>query len=268
VVKGLKNGTKYTFTVIAANELGTSKRSKRSNQVTPAPPPGAPTNVKAVALNHEAVVSFTAAKSRWSPIVAYKVIVNTRTRGPERDAGSTFTADSVIPSPAPGGGAVSIQPLTMLPGSKQPVTSPITVNGLADGFTYTFIVTATNKIGTGPWSIPSNPVTLVGPPQAPTGVTASAGNAQATISFTRPYANGSRITSYTVTASPGGATVTGKRSPLTLTGLSNGTAYTFTVTATNALGTSPASAPSSAVTPLGGFVPTVRLVRGSQPRRR
>jgi hypothetical protein len=267
IVGGLKNGTKYTFTVTAANELGTGKRSRRSNQVTPAPPPGAPTSVMAVALDHQAIVSFTAPKSRWSPIVAYKVIVS-RTPGPELDAGSPFTAHNVIPSPAPGGGVVSVRPVTVVQGSGQPVKSPITFTGLTDGVTYTFTVTATNGIGTGPRSIPSNPVTPVGAPNAPTGVIASAGNAQATIAFNRPYANGSPITSYTVTALPGGATATGKRSPITLTGLTNGTSYTFTVTATNAIGTSPASKPSNVITPAGGFAVTVRLVGGSRSQRR
>jgi hypothetical protein len=82
-------------------------------------------------------------------------------------------------------------------------------------------------------------------------VTATLGNAEATIAFNRPDNDGSPITSYTVTASPGGQTTSGKRSPLTLTGLTNGLLYTFTVTATNALGTSPASAPSNAITPAG-----------------
>ena len=88
-------------------------------------------------------------------------------------------------------------------------------------------------------------------PDAPTGVSGSSGNAQVVVSFSAPSFNGgSAITSFTATASPGGATATGSSSPLTVTGLSNGTAYTFTVTATNAIGTSDASTASSSVTPL------------------
>ncbi len=87
-------------------------------------------------------------------------------------------------------------------------------------------------------------------PGAPTIGTATAGNAQATVTFTAPGSNGgSAITGYTVTSNPGGLTGTGSASPITVTGLTNGTAYTFTVTATNAIGTGPASAASNSVTP-------------------
>ena len=85
-------------------------------------------------------------------------------------------------------------------------------------------------------------------PGAPTSPVATAGNAQASVAFTAPSSNGgSVITGYTVTSSPGSFTATGANSPLTVTGLTNGTSYTFTVIATNAVGNSVASAASAAV---------------------
>ena len=131
---------------------------------------------------------------------------------------------------------------------------PITVTGLTNGTAYTFTVTATNLVGTGPPSAPSNSVTPAATtaPGAPTGVSAAAGNAQATVTFTAPASNGgSAITGYTVTSNPGAITGSGASSPITVTGLANGTAYTFTVTATNAIGTGSASAASNSVTPTG-----------------
>ena len=88
-------------------------------------------------------------------------------------------------------------------------------------------------------------------PGAPSITGVEPGNAQATVSFTPPAFNGgSPITSYAVTSSPGVILAVGPASPITITGLDNKTAYTFTVTATNDVGTGPASAPSSSVTPL------------------
>jgi hypothetical protein len=84
---------------------------------------------------------------------------------------------------------------------------------------------------------------------APTSVSATASSTSASVTFTAPSFSKLPITSYTVTASPGGATGTGASSPITVSGLSNGTAYTFTVTATNAAGTSSASSASNSVTP-------------------
>ena len=90
------------------------------------------------------------------------------------------------------------------------------------------------------------------PPGAPTGATAVAGDTEATVTFSTPAADGgSGVTGYTVTASPGGASSSGASSPLTVPGLTNGTSYTFSVTATNAVGTGLASGASNAVTPAG-----------------
>jgi uncharacterized protein (TIGR02145 family) len=103
---------------------------------------------------------------------------------------------------------------------------------------------------------PGVPCVTVTVPGSPTGVSATAGNAQATVSFTAPSSiGGSGITGYTVTSNPGGITGTGSGSPITVTGLTNGTSYTFTVVAINAVGNSLASAASTAVTPqLPAFV--------------
>ena len=85
-------------------------------------------------------------------------------------------------------------------------------------------------------------------PGAPTGVTAAAGIAQAAVSFTAP-AGGPPVSSYTVTSNPGGITATGEGSPIIVQDLINGTAYTFTVTASNSIGTGSPSGPSNSVTP-------------------
>jgi hypothetical protein len=87
-------------------------------------------------------------------------------------------------------------------------------------------------------------------PGAPTIGAATAGNGQANVAFSAPsFTGGASITGYTVTSSPDGITASGATSPITITGLTNGTAYTFSVVATNSAGNSTSSGASNSVTP-------------------
>ena len=120
----------------------------------------------------------------------------------------------------------------------------------------TAVVTATANDGSGATGrVTVTVVPVVVPPAtapgAPTGVSATAGAGSATVSWVAPAADGgSAVTGYTVTSLPGGMTCTTTgATQCVVAGLTNGTAYTFTVTATNAAGTSPASAASAPITP-------------------
>ncbi|MGC9968588.1 MAG: fibronectin type III domain-containing protein [Minisyncoccia bacterium] len=177
--------------------------------------PGAPTIGTATKGNGSASVAFTA---------------------PASDGGSPITGYTASSTPGNITGTCA--------------SSPCTVSGLTNGTSYTFKVYATNAIGNGPLSAASNAVTPSTVPGAPTIGTASAGNGNASVAFTAPASNGgSPITGYTASSTPGNITGTCASSPCTVSGLTNGTSYTFKVYATNANGNGAASAASNAVTP-------------------
>jgi hypothetical protein len=184
---------------------------------TPVPvydPPSQPRNVTATAANASATVSWaTPVEAGSFPISSYAVTAN------------------------PGGRTCITIRLTC------------TVTGLTNGTAYTFTVTATNDAGTGVPSARSNAVTPQAPSSPPRDVVATAANASADVTWIAPADPGAAPITYTVTSSPGGLTCSTSALTCTVTGLTNGTAYTFTVTATSAAGTSEPSAASAAVTP-------------------
>ncbi|MEP7157446.1 MAG: fibronectin type III domain-containing protein [Betaproteobacteria bacterium] len=100
-------------------------------------------------------------------------------------------------------------------------------------------------------------------PDAPTNVAAIAGNTSALVSFTPPAAGEIPIAAFSVACSPGAMVVTGTSSPIVVGGLSNGTNYSCTVSATNAFGT---GLPSAAVPvqPSAGAALALFSVRSSK----
>jgi len=166
-----------------------------------------------------------------------------------------------------GGSAIEFYTATPAPGVLRTSGSgsPLVVTGLTNGIAYTFTITASNAVGEGPPSAASASVTPVGPPGSPTLIKTYACIGAAMATFSPPASNGgSIITSYTVTASPGGATGTGKNSPIWVLGLSNNTSYTFTIVATNAVGNSIPGALGTA-TPLNTISSSKLVITGVTP---
>lgn len=118
--------------------------------------------------------------------------------------------------------------------------------------------------GAAPFAVAVTVTNVAEPPGAPTGVSATAGNGQITVTGTPPAPNGGpSVTGYRAVSSPGGAASTFGPLPRTITGLTNGSTFTAVLEAQNSEGTGPQSAPSNSVTPQavtysasipGGFV--------------
>ena len=183
-------------------------------------------------------------------------------QAPTGVAATPGNATAVVKWTAPsndGGHAITGYTATATPGSKTCTTTSAktcTIHSLTNGTTYTVSVKAKNSKGFGATS--AHVTVKPGVPLAPTAVKGTAGNGAAEVRWTAPASNGSSITHYTVTSSPGSKSCTTAGEPdCTVTGLSNGTHYTFKVSAKNARGTGAASAPSASVTPTS--TPTIAV---------
>ena len=156
--------------------------------------------------------------------------------------GNSVSAITVTPANAHPSAVVSVNGTVITAPGSLPVNLQVGDNAIS------IVVTAQDAVTKKTYDIVVNRAGAV--PDAPTAVSAASGDGEATVSFTAPVNTGTTpISSYTVTADPGGAATTGGSSPITVNGLANGTAYTFKVTATNSIGPGPASNASNSVTP-------------------
>lgn len=226
-VTGLTNGTAYVFRMTATNSIGTSANSSSSTAVTPAALPGAPTLGTLTPGAANVALTWTApANTGGFAITDYTIEYSS-------NSGSTWTAFAHTAS----------------------TSTSITVTGLTNGTSYVFRVKAVTSIGTGTASATSAAQLVAAAPGQPNAPTISNGNTQATATWTAPASNGCAITAYKIEySSNSGSTWTVFSSSVstlssTVTGLTNGTAYVFRVSASNCMGFGAASAASTSVTP-------------------
>jgi len=253
-LNSLADGSTYYFKVTAVNKVG---EGPASGTVSAAPvsaitAPGAPAGLTATPGNGRITLSWTA---------------------PASDGGAGISGYLIYQGTSPGGESAS-------PVNSSPVSATsYTVTGLANGTTYYFKVAAVNDAkhqGTDSGEASAVPVSATtsasasasasqtsgagaaGVPGAPTGLTASPGNAQVSLSWTAPASDGgSPLASYRVYqgTSPGFApgipvsTITGTST--TVTGLTNGTTYYFVVTAVDANGQVSGASSEASAQPTG-----------------
>ena len=218
-VTQLTNGSEYGFEVRGVNGKteGTASNKVTATPKAPATAPGAPGSLSASAGNKQVALSWSAAASNGSAIQRYEY---------RRGSGSWTTVS--------GGSGARSQ----------------TVTGLTNGTSYTFSVRAVNGVGAG--TAASASATPAGRPGSPGGLSASAGNRQVTLSWSAAASNGSAIQRYEYRRGSGGWTTVsggGSARSQTVTGLTNGTSYTFSVRAVNGVGAGTAA--SASATPAG-----------------
>ena len=234
-VDGLLPGVSNSFRIVARNAVGSSTPSLTLTlTVTATGVPTPPSSVSATA-------NFTTVNVSWS---------GARTT-------STAITDYVVEYTVNGGNTWTVYPEAIS------AATTATLTNMTPNVLMYVRVRSVNSYGV---SAPSGSVSVMPrlqptAPDAPTNAAAVAGDARASVRWSAPINNGgAAITSYTATAQPGGATcsvaiVANTSLSCVVSGLSNGTEYTFTVTATNSVGTSVASAASNAVIPVAVNVP-------------
>lgn len=227
-VTGLTNGTAYIFQVAALNSVGTGSYSVSSSEVTPFSVPGQPTSISGTAGINQVSLSWSAPTSNGGSVITDYVVEYST------NSGSTWVTfvDAVE------------------------VTTSSTVTGLANGTGYIFRVTAKNNAGNGSASSTTSAIVPRTMPSAAQSVAGTSGNAQVALTWSAPVSNGgAAVTDYEIQYSSDGTNWTtfsdsvSTTASVTVTGLTNGAAYTFRVAAINGAGTGSYSTASSSITP-------------------
>ena len=164
---------------------------------------------------------------------------------------STSYSQQVVATDSDGGSSITYSVISgSLPTGISFNTSTSTYSGTSSVSSGTFTHTVRATDSGGNYVDRTFTLTPQTVPDAPTIGTATAnGTGSASVTVTAPsYIGSSSITGYTITSSPGGFTGTGSSSPITVSGMTPGTSYTFTATATNSSGISSSSSASSSFT--------------------
>ena len=233
---GLSNGTSYSFKIRATNANGSGAESSAAS-ATPSTTPGAPTNLTATGGNEQAILSLNApADDGGSAVTGYEYQARIHDPGNPRNTDwSDFTS----------AGNVTQVVVTRWPGN-----TPV---DFAKGDVVRFRVRACNVNGCGATAPVGTPnyvsATITGVPGQVTNLSATAGNAQVSLSWTAPAdTGGSAITGYEYQQDGGSWTSTGggTNTAFTKTGLTNSQSYSFRIRAVNANGGGAESASTSA----------------------
>lgn len=208
---GLTNGTTYYYVISAANSYGQSANSTQVSATPIAAPPPVPAGLIAAPGNQQVTLSWNASSGATS----YNLQRSSTSGGP-------YTTIS------------------------SPTATSYTDTSLTNGTTYYYVVAAVNAAGQ---SANSNQVsaTPAAFPPPPTNLTATAGNAQVSLSWTASSnATGYNVKRGTVSGGPYTAIASPSTTSFADTGVTNGTAYFYVVTAVNSAGESGDSNQASA----------------------
>lgn len=246
-ITGLTNGTTYNVRVRASNTAGNSAWATAT--ATPAAAtqaPGTPTGLAATPGNGQVTLAWTA-PTTGGAATYYRVFYKA--------------------------GTASSQPTDTTAWSPNPTASPVTITGLTNGTSYAFWVLAGNSEGESSLAGPAaaTPAAAATAPAKPAPPTLSPGDGTLVATWAAPDDGGAAITDYDVQVRAGASGAystwphTGTARTVTISGLTNGTAYEVRIRATNSVGPSAWSDPRTA-TPTSARIPgpAIALVRRRQ----